>query len=294
MTNRVVYKSYRSLHNVLIKLRKSGKRFYTEDTSGTFKIRQGNNSYECCNGEKDIRSLGTYMKVKAEILSKPKQKLTDLSPTLKYWLIKEKPFGKTIQSVTNIDIKKAYPYAFFHQGFISKEVLDYLIDLDNNGYKQSRLRGMGMLARIKVRNHYRGSNVIKGVLVEDKYLRNTFFKACKIIDDLMLKCVKLAGDNCLFYWFDGIYIDTSEEKGKGIVKKICRLIEESKYKFSEEVLQDFSYMVKDKVKCSPYVNRSFPIEKVVHIKFKKKNSKGEIEEKTFSLPLNNSIKTRID
>lgn len=306
---RIKFNSQKTLHNMLLTLRKQKVKFTTEDTSGSFKIRVADSNsntetiYEY-NSPGDLMAMGVYMKLKKEILSHPIQKLKSYTPRdLKYWAINNTGFtSKTaasapsnapisdntniIKRVTNIDIKKAYPYAFYNLGFIGKDVLKYLLDLDSSGNKISRLKGMGILAKQKVVNKYNSNGMSKSEIVQDDYLRNCFFNACKVIDDVMISCSQIGGRDLLFFWVDGIYINTTTKRGRETTKRICRFIKKSGYKYSREVLRDFKY----------YPSTSDLTQKdVLNISFKKKNSRGKYarKPKSFTLPLNHGIQERL-
>ena len=320
---KIKFSSQRTLHNMLLTLRKQKVRFTTEDTSGSFKIRVVDvvNNLEKIyeyNSPSDLIAMGVFMKLKKEILSRrylQKQNLREYTPRdLKYWAINSLGFtGKlaasapisdganngaksdtnsSIKQVTNIDVKKAYPYAFHRLGFIGRDVLKYLLDLDSSGKKISRLKAMGILAKQKLVNSYGSGKMSKSVILQDVYLRSCFFNACKVIDDLMLKCVELCGGsssrNFLFFWVDGIYVNTSTKSGKIACKRICKLIKKSGYKYSREILRDFKYSPN-----SP--NSSDSSKQVLNISFRKKNSRGKYarKPKVFSLPLNSRIQERL-
>ena len=297
---RIKFSSQSSLHNMLLTLRKNKVKFLTEDTSGSFKIRvldvktNTEKIYEY-NSPGDLMAMGVYMKLRKEILSRPVLDIKPYSPRdLKYWGLNNKGFGKkTLKRVTNIDVKKAYPFAFFSLGFIGKDVLNYLLELDKKGKKLSRLKGMGILAKQKVVNNYNNGRLINFKIKQDVYLRSCFFNACKIIDDLMLKCVKTCGKDFLFFWVDGIYVDTSTKRGRNACKRICNLIKKEGYKYSREILRDFKTDLAkrdlgDKIKIK--INKE-----VLNISFRKKNSRGKYSRKpkTFSLPLNHGIQERL-
>ena len=306
---RVKFSSQRSLVNMLRRLKDSGQKFHTEDTSGSFKIIQENKIYEY-NSPGDLTAMGVYMKLRKEILGRqihnqiynPK-KLREYSPRdLKYWKIAPRSDGggngtnkkwsgdlgekQVIRKVTNIDISKAYPFAFFRLGFISRDVLKYLLELDRTGNKISRLKGMGILAKQKVVNKYGSGRLLKSEIRKDDYLRACFFNACKVIDDIMLKCVKLCGREFLFFWVDGIYVDTGSASGRKVAKRVCDYIKKCGYKYSREILRDFNYEVVDNTQTR---------KRVLNIKFRKKNSRGKYgrKPKSFSLPLNVGLEERL-
>jgi hypothetical protein len=305
---------------MLLTLRKQKVRFTTEDTSGSFKIRvvDSNSNTETIyeyNSPGDLMAMGVYMKLRKEILfnhslqnNKPLREYTPRD--LKYWGINNTGFtrfiGKTaanapsnapskplsssnsniIKRVTNIDIKKAYPYAFYNLGFIRKGVLKYLLNLDESGNKISRLKGMGILAKQKVVNSYGSGKMSKSEIIQDVYLRACFFNACKVIDDIMISCSQFSGRDMLFFWVDGIYINTTTKRGREVAKKICKFIKSSGYKYSREVLRDFKY----------YPSTSDITRKdVLNISFRKKNSRGKYarKPKSFTLPLNAGIQERL-
>jgi hypothetical protein len=287
---RVRFSSQGSLFKMLKTLRGSGQKFSTEDTSGSFKIRVAGEPglpdkiFEY-NSPGDFRAMGVYAKLKKDIMSFPsgeKKKLETITPRdLKYWKINKDGFGREITRVINVDVSKAYPYAMFNLGLISRSVLKYLLHLDKTGKKISRLKGMGILAKRKLKNDYNKGRVVYYEIQENKYLRKCFFSACKVIDELMLSCAEKAGKDFLFFWVDGIYINGSTKRGRKTVKRMKRIIKKAGYKYSVDTLKSFKYNLSDKY--------------VLGISFRKKNSKGIYarKPKTFSLPLNNGIQERL-
>lgn len=194
--------------------------------------------------------------------------------------------------VVNIDIKKAYPWAFYNLGFIGKPVLKYLLDLDASGKKISRLKGMGVLAKRKLVNNYSAGKLRNSEIRDDEYLRACFFNACKVIDDVMLECCEAAGKDLLFMWVDGIYINAKYKRSRVVLKRISRLIQKSGYKYTREMLRDFQ--------CGIQGDERKPI---LAISFRKRGSKRDKitrrrkwgkKPKTFTLPLNSGLVHRID
>lgn len=330
---RIQLSSRKTLHNLLNKLRTSGERFITEDTSGSFKIRVRKKSsgfnqeiiYEY-NSPGDFRAMGVYMKLKKDIMSRKKLLLKKITPRdLKYWLIQDEGFNnnsktknkggtgrssnnrvghlgakdvlnRVINRVINIDIKKAYPYAFYNMGLISSNTLKYMLDLDASGHKIARLKGMGILAKRKLINKYSSGKHRAFEIQDNEYLRACFFNACKIIDDIMLKCCKIAGKHLLFYWVDGIYVNSEAKSAKRAISRINALIKKSGYKYSQETLRDFRYGLESGEEGDN--NKA-----IMAISFRKRSSKinkitgrrrwGK-KPKTFTLPLNTGLVNRID
>lgn len=325
---RIKFSSLKTLHNMLKQLRSSGVGFTTEDTSGSFKIRvpgegvgdekQPDKIYEY-NSPGDLQSMGVFMKLRKEILGRQKisgkQKLKVYSPRdLRYWKLGDLGSfygfnslsgfsgvaGSGLKSgkreklprVVNIDIKKAYPWAFYNLGFIGKPVLKYLLDLDAKGKKISRLKGMGVLAKRKLVNRYSAGKLRKSEIRDDEYLRACFFNACKVVDDIMLKCCEVAGRDMLFFWVDGIYINAKYKRSRAVIKRVCSLIKKSGYKYTRESLRDFRCGVQGDVR-----------KPILAISFRKRGSKKSKitgrrkwgkKPKTFTLPLNAGLEHRID
>lgn len=169
------------------------------------------------------------------------------------------PFNS--ERVINIDIKNAYPQTMFNEGFIDKELFDYM----NTLKKKDKLASLGMLATKKVILKYHKGNIYDSDLIENKY-RPIFFLLVKTIDQIMQICKQIAGDYFIFYWVDGIYF--RENTPEYILSEILEFIQSLNYQVYTDLLYQFNL-----VKTNKLITISFF-----------KNSKNGLEPKVFKFP----------
>ncbi|GAF81597.1 unnamed protein product [marine sediment metagenome] len=100
------------------------------------------------------------------------------------------------------DINKAYYKALYHFKYISKEFYDKCVELPKN----IRLALVGTLATQKTVFFYESGELKSYELKKDDTLRKVFFQLVEYVDRALDYFSKLAGDNFLFYWVDGIYL----------------------------------------------------------------------------------------
>ena len=133
---------------------------------------------------------------------------------IKFYQLSEKEFFH--ESGILIDIKAAYPSILKSIGAISEQTFDFLMNLK----KVERLKAIGMLASNKIK-----IEIENGIYSNPEALplgKNAvvYFIAAYEIGEILHKCKVAAGNDFLFYWFDGIYIKTNYSAAAKIMKTI--------------------------------------------------------------------------
>jgi len=113
------------------------------------------------------------------------------------------------KEIFNLDLKNAYPSALMKSGYIDAPTCKYI----EKQHKLHRLQAIGMFASRKSIFDY-----VQGYLCQvrnkESELRNVYFYAAKVTDNIMKAAKYLSKDKFVFYWFDGIYIENCENTKK--------------------------------------------------------------------------------
>jgi hypothetical protein len=157
---------------------------------------------------------------------------------LKYYQISKRLKPGNFGKVFCIDIRAAYPTALKNIGFIDAETYAYLMNQD----KQTRLTACGMLAGTKHVFKYNGAELLDFKIIE-KETKPVFLAAVSTIDEILEKTAKIAGNDFLFFWVDGIYLKSAAK-----LEKIRELWRGYCYEFTEEILSNFSVTANDRGK----------------------------------------------
>lgn len=120
------------------------------------------------------------------------------------------------ENVINIDITKAYYYASYKLGYISKKFFEKCMKLP----KHFRLVLIGSIATSKRIYSYTKGNLIDVQVKENELLRQAWFSICQYVDQAMIDIKNCIGKDFIFYWVDGIFFKPNQ--GKNI--KICNVI----------------------------------------------------------------------
>lgn len=134
------------------------------------------------------------------------------------------------KKVYNIDITDCYPTTLKNLGFISEAFYNELKAVE----KIKKLKTLGQIATRKTIYEYQNGEVKKIYQKSNEYLRNVWFCICHETGEAINEC-KINTDSFLFFWFDGIYF-----RNKKDAEKIKKILTARKYKFKEEVLNDFT------------------------------------------------------
>ena len=100
------------------------------------------------------------------------------------------------------DINKAYYNVAYKLGYIGKEFYEKCLGLE----KFTRLALIGSIATQKYVYHFEKGKCEEYEINKDERLRRVWFHIVSVVDDCLFAFAKLAGDNFLMYWVDGIYL----------------------------------------------------------------------------------------
>lgn len=134
----------------------------------------------------------------------------------------KRPAGTVIYDLVEIDIDAAYWTTAYQLGAISPE-LYFLEGLEekieefkqNNPWlkeetdkllKRARLIALGSLAKKTIHYEFKGKQLIKSYTERKLETENIWFTVCKRVSDVMIEVMNTVGDNCIFFWVDGIYV----------------------------------------------------------------------------------------
>ncbi len=134
------------------------------------------------------------------------------------------------KNVLEFDVNKAYYQALKKFGYISEDFFNKCVNLP----KKIRLALVGTLATQKTIFSYQKGELIDYEILKDDILRKVFFQLVEYIDNVLDLFSKLAGNNFLFYWVDGIYLKNYDRalKHKNLISKEYNL------NFSTEYLKE--------------------------------------------------------
>lgn len=147
----------------------------------------------------------------------------------------------SLQDVVNIDLKSAYATALFNKDIISTETFKYLQRLP----KQDRLASVGMLASKKHVFTYNNKGEIASYSKIVSPLENFFYYAVREVQQTMEELKRIAANNYLFSWVDGIYILRNEET----LQKIKNHLHDTEYKYSIDELKYFKVKISQSRVC---------------------------------------------
>lgn len=174
-----------------------------------------------------------HNKMKSDILqaARPEFWRGDFEKNIQLFDATDDPEAEKLPLMINFDLKNAYPNALFKGGFISADVNDFI----QKRKKIERLQAIGIFASRKSIFNY-----VSGELrsVEDKQseLRNVYFYAAKVTDNIMRAAQRESGEDFIFYWFDGIYI----RPNKKTEKRLTDFFESSKIEYKKEVIMELN------------------------------------------------------
>lgn len=104
------------------------------------------------------------------------------------------------EPVYNLDLRAAYPTVLKNMGLITDKTYKYLMRLG----KEDRLAAIGMFASRKTVFTVKAGELMNLEEVESEW-KNIFFLPAYVTDEIMRGCMRLLGEDFIYYWFDGIY-----------------------------------------------------------------------------------------
>lgn len=173
----------------------------------------------------------THNKMKADILknTKPEFWQRDFEKDVKLFDATDDPEAEKLPLMINFDLKNAYPNALFKSGYISAEVNEFIL----KRRKLDRLQAIGIFASRKSIFHY-SRGILQDIENVESPLKNVYFYAAKITDNIMRAAQVQAGDDFIFFWFDGIYIRPNTRTEK----RLTEFFEDSKIEYKKEIIRD--------------------------------------------------------
>ncbi len=224
-------------HKLIKQLKDKGDPFNVTKTTKSTLIRFEGFSYMFADSHFNNRLLNLFQKIKREVHNNITE--YELTPPeivrSKYFQTGQfEPIGigevLTHKDCIEFDINKAYYCVLRHFNYISEGFFNECVVLP----KQVRLSLVGALATQKTTFYYDKGVLIDYKVKSDEMLRRVFFQLVEYVDRVLDYFSKLASDNFLFYWVDGIYLK-QYDRAK-IHKKI--LEKEFKIEFSFEPIKE--------------------------------------------------------
>lgn len=254
-----IIKSFFSEDNYIkyLELCKASKMpFIIEQSNYTLKIQSEFINVQFMQNMMSKRAFIAYQKIKSDISKSGLVPPEIDRRELKYYKFEiPNRLKQSSKTIYNIDIKSAYATVLKNHLIISPKTFAYLSSL----HKQDRLASVGMLAGRKNIFEYTNGGELKSYSKKENELANFFYFAVLQTQYIMQGIQSLLGRDFLFYWVDGVYFENENRKDE-----VFKYLSEKGYKYSFDILQDFSVMETGKL------HRLF---------FKK-----EGEEKTFTIP----------
>lgn len=193
------------------------------------------------------KDLGFIKRIKNHIIKEQIYlKYTEfLNPGLiKYVETKEYPEGTLFNDVYEVDLDEAYWKTALNEGIISKELYDEgckfkfeNLDKEETAYKKKvRLIALGSLAKQKSYYEFSGKKIIRRDPIKSVLTENVWYTIVKKVSDIMTSAQKIAGNDFLMFWVDGIYI-----KGHENVEKIQDYFHSKGYESKVKKIHKFYY-----------------------------------------------------
>jgi hypothetical protein len=133
--------------------------------------------------------------------------------------------GTKISNVIEIDIDEAYWKTAFNLGVIDDELYNEGSKANQNLSKIARLIALGSLAKQEDVYYFKGMRLMKEETKRSELTENIWYSICKKVSDVMSEAEKIANDNFLMFWVDGIYIKNEPDT----VDKIKSLFTDNGY-----------------------------------------------------------------
>ena len=137
---------------------------------------------------------------------------------INYVATKKRPEHTEIEDVIEIDIDQAYWQTAYLLGVVPENLYKEGSKEVGKISKIGRLICLGSLAKKEVVYHFKGKRLLKQETIRSVLTENIWYSICKRVADLMVEAKKIAGNDFMLYWVDGIYIKNDPEKVKLIVE----------------------------------------------------------------------------
>jgi hypothetical protein len=187
-------------------LHDTGKPFVLVKSGSSYKLESGIFNARAVKGGFGTKDISFIKKVKKYIVDNDiadKFIGTDYqAKKIEYIEVKDFSDGEVISDLVEIDIDKAYWETAYLLGVVDRRIYKQGLAVD----KKVRLAALGSLAKITERWVFDGKEMKKAKNERSYATENIWFAICRRVADAMQECVKIAADDFVFYWVDGIYI----------------------------------------------------------------------------------------
>jgi hypothetical protein len=190
-------------------LKKRNKDFTVKMTSNSTEVIYNDMKFLYSISEFQKKHLGLFMKMKSRVTKSIKEKnmiVPKIQPAKYFDAAQFRPIelGEflTYDNVLELDINKAYYKVLFNLGYIEEDFYNECINLP----KKIRLALVGSLATQKSIFYYENGKLERHEVTKNDTLRNVFFQLVSEVDEVLTVFQKMAGENFIFYWVDGIYL----------------------------------------------------------------------------------------
>ena len=225
-----------TIHKKAMYLNYLGKKFTLIKINNTFKLKSEYFGDLNSAAKRKIPpiELGFIKRVKNHIINnKVHDQFIDkfYSPSdIDYVAIKKRNPDISFDDVIEIDIDEAYWKTALLLNVISQDL--YIEGSKDNKKisKMGRLICLGSLAKKEERYHFNGKQLRKREVVRSVLTENIWYTICKRISDVMTEAEKIAGEDFIMYWVDGIYLRNDPEK----VRDIIKMFNESGYDIKQQ------------------------------------------------------------
>lgn len=179
--------------------------------------------------------FAAFQKIKSDVKNKPIPHIDKKKIQYYDHDIRDNYFSS---EVYNIDLKSAYANVLLNEKYISDDTGKYLARLS----KMDRLAAVGMLAGKKYVIEYNADGQIINTDRLMSETENFFLFAVDQTSKIMTELKKHIGSAYFYTWVDGIYFERDERA----LKKVTEYLQDCKYPFSFDVIQNFSCIIKKK------------------------------------------------
>lgn len=181
--------------------------------SERFGVKKSKNNYLAPSELNFIRKVKRYVQNKAD-LSAFFVRVDERD--IKYVSISEKLNSGEIKDVIQIDADEAYWIMALNKGVISQEIYEEGKKDGGKLTKYGRLVALGSLAKKEYTYEFNKKSLFIKSVERSYATENVWFTICNELAQLMQEASKIAGDDFIHYWVDGIYLKNNPTKVKQI------------------------------------------------------------------------------
>ena len=185
-------------------LKKAGFPFTLKVSNYTIEIVSDLYNIQFLHSMRSNRCFAAYAKIKSNVMNFPLPQVDH--SRLEYF---NHDFDKDffVPHAINIDLRSAYATVMYNDGYISEDTFKYIQSIP----KMDRLAAIGMLASKKYCFEYGEGGKLLQYYKTQSELETFFFHCAQRVGDVMKDLKKIAGNDYLFSWVDGIYLKANDE-----------------------------------------------------------------------------------